>query len=220
MSIGQETRNTEPPQDSISDNGPGNLRSTDWGTATAVADVLVSNHDEDIIERHPEATEAQKKKIDYDLQKINTAVKHLTIDPNVEADHKRELKSAAQLLSDLRNPETGGLGCSLENLKTAVSNCDSVFSVCQMLWNQPETRNYLQEMQDSSFLEEMIHIGRSYIGGPLKTFPPNVNQNVYADIIRFSLVHCPQTVRFLVNLIVQKDKPITPKDAIREAFKI
>ena len=75
-------------------------------------------------------------------------------------------------------------------------------------------------MQNSAYLEEMIHIGRSYIDGPLKTFPPNVNQNIYSDIIKFSLTHTPQTVLFLVNLLVQQDKPITAKDVIREAFKM
>ena len=160
----------------------------------------------------------QQNKIEHDLQKISAAVKLLTVDTELKVDHKKELLSVAKLLSDARSPgEKPEL--SFQRLKKDVSECTSLDSMCHLLWDQEEARSYFVEMQNSVYLEEMIHIGRSYIKGPMKTFPPNINQNIYADIIRFSLEHCCHTVMFLVNIIVQKDKPVTTDDVVREAFK-
>ena len=160
----------------------------------------------------------QQKKIDHDIKKISAAVKRLTVDPEIVVDHKLELLSAAKLLSNARSPGKQQ-EFSFERLKEDVSECSSLDSMCQLLWEQVEARSYFKEMQNSTYLEEMMHIGRSYVEGPMKTFPPNINKNVYADIIRFSLEHCCHTVLFLVNLVVQKDKPVTTDDVIREAFK-
>ena len=64
----------------------------------------------------------------------------------------------------------------------------------------------------------MIKIGRSYISSPLKSFPPDVNQNIYSEIVKFSVRHCPQTVTFLLNLIVKKDQEINSNNVIRIAI--
>ena len=130
-----------------------------------------------------------------------------------------ELLEAAKLLNESRIPEIKEpFHCDFEALKETLSECEDLSSLCQILWQQDEARKCLLEMQNSSYLEEMIHIGRTYISGPLKNFPPDVNKNIYSEIIRFSMIHCRQTVLFLLNLIAQKDKQITPNDVVRIAI--
>lgn len=46
----------------------------------------------------------------------------------------------------------------------------------RLLWGNEEARVFVQQMQHAVALEEMFKIGRSYVDGPLKTFPPDVNK--------------------------------------------
>ena len=101
-----------------------------------------------------------------------------------------------------------------------MSECQDLDSMCQILWRQPESKHFFQEIQNAVFLEEMLRIGRSYISGPFKTFPPDVNRNLYSDIIRFSLKHTPQTLALLISLIVPMDKSVTTGDVVRVAHFI
>ena len=75
----------------------------------------------------------------------------------------------------------------------------------------------MNELQNSVNLEEMLKIGSSYLPGPFKTFPPDINRNLYSDIIGFSLKHTPKTLLLLTSINVPKDKPVTTGDVVKVA---
>ena len=161
---------------------------------------------------------SQQKLIRNDLKKITNAVKLLTVDPGITLDHKVELERAAASLSEARSTKFDS-SVDFDKIKNGVTECTNMEMMCKLLWEQDTVRTYFQDMQNSAYLEDLIRIGRSYIESPLKTFPPNINQNLYSEIIKYSLLHCRSTVLLLVNLVVDRDKPITTSDVIREAFK-
>ena len=158
----------------------------------------------------------QTRKLDHELAKISEAVKLLTIDPENKLNHKVELSHAAQQLDGTREGKFFA-DTKFNDLKEELGECQDMESVCQTIWSQLEARNFLNEFQNSEILEEMLKIGRAYVSGPFKTFPPDANRNLYADIVQFSLRHTPHTLNLLVNLIVNKDKPVATSDVVRVA---
>ena len=162
-------------------------------------------------------SKTQQQLIKNDLRKISEAVNLLTVDPENNINHKVELENIVRTLSEARSAKADQI-LDFETLKQKVTTCETFESFCDALWSDQSVRVYFQEMQNSAYLEELIRIGRSYVDGPLKTFPPNVNQNIYSEIVKFSLLYCRETVMFLVNLVVKKDNPVTSSDVIREAF--
>ena len=124
---------------------------------------------------------------------------------------------AAKILDEIRQPGRSK-DLDFESLKESLSLCQDLHSLCLIIWNDKDAKSCLLEMQNSTFLEEMIHIGRSYISSPLKSFPPDINQNIYSQIVKFAVRHCPQTVSFLVNLIVKKDQEIDTNNVVRIAI--
>ena len=61
-------------------------------------------------------------------------------------------------------------------------------------------------------------MGRMDTHGPLKTYPPDINGNIYHKIVQFALNHSKSTVMFLMNLLVEKNKPVTNQDVIHVAY--
>ena len=76
----------------------------------------------------------------------------------------------------------------------------------------------LKKMEHSVNLEEMLHIGRTFVDSPLKSFPPDLNQNYYHEIIKFGLLNSRSTILFIINLVVKKERAITAKDVIHVVF--
>ena len=159
----------------------------------------------------------KQSKIEKDLEKIQSSVQRLVLDPNVVLDHKKELLNAAKLLNSARNSSTEE-EFDLDKFKTDILRAENMDSCLQVFWQCPEARSFLQQMEQAVCLEELIHIGRSYVNGPFQTFPPNVNQNLYAEIIKFGLKHSRKTVLFLVNIVSKKDASISPNDVIKISF--
>ena len=52
---------------------------------------------------------------------------------------------------------------------------------------------------------------------PFKTFPPNINRNLYSDIIHFSQKETPETLLLIVNLIVPKHNPVNSNHVVKVA---
>ena len=101
-----------------------------------------------------------------------------------------------------------------------MSECQDLDSMCQILWQEQAAKQFYQEVHNAEFLEEMLKIGRSYITGPFKTFPPDANRNLYSDIINFSHKHTPQTLSLLTSLVVPMDKPVTTGDVVKVAHSL
>ena len=157
------------------------------------------------------------KIINHDLEKVLESVHLLTIDPNIKINHTDELVSAAKLMNEARgNFEVDET--NFAKLKNDILMSENLESCLQTFWKCNEARNFFNQMGNAECLEELIHIGRSYVSSPLQTFPPNINQNLYSEIIKFGLSHSRNTILFLMNIVTKKDQSVTPDDVIKIAF--
>ena len=164
-----------------------------------------------------ETRTSKQTKIDHDVNKVKSAVKLLT-NSDTNLDHKKELEKAAKMLNDARKPFQ--FDTQLEELKPKLGECKDLETLVHQLWNNPEAKQIFQQIEMSSTLENFLEIGRANVGGPLKTFPPNVNENIYHEIIKFSLEKSKSTVMFMLNLMVDKNKPVKAHDVIKMSYII
>ena len=152
------------------------------------------------------------------MTKINSALQLLTVDDTANLDHKKELQNAAKLLNESRRPVN--VQCKLDDLKLKLLESSNLESLIHQLWCNPEARTIFQQIETSSCLEDFLQMGRKGAGGPLKDFPPNINTNLYSEIIKFALERSKSTVLFLLNMLVDKNKPVNTNDVIHIAFLI
>ena len=149
---------------------------------------------------------------------MTSAVHQLTIDPVNLVDHMKELEDVAKLLSrtriDMRVDSQG----NFQETKEKLNNCKNMDEIVSVLANTPFVRSQFSLMEQSSILEEMLGLCRSYKKGPLNSFPPNINRNLYADVVRFGLQHAPKLLSLLVDLQTDKDKCISPQNVIKIGF--
>ena len=160
-------------------------------------------------------------KINSDLEKVAFAVKQLTIDPLNPVDHRKELEAAAKLLNKSRNSssvEKEEMDSDFSETRAKLTNCKNMEEIVVILAESPFIRNQLSTMEKSSILEEMLSMGRSYNKGPLNSFPPNVNRNLYADIVRYGLENAPRMISLLIDLHTDRDKCISPENVIKIGF--
>ena len=205
FSVKMENETSEEP-----DNVPETM-DTDHGSGSieTLIDIDVAYHaDTAPVSRGFEAVQNQRCKVD------NT-VRQLTRDTSSSLDHSTKLNEASSKLNNLRKtPESADIG--LDDLKKNIKESDTAREALESLWSCCGIRDFFANREASASLEEMLLL--SSLKGPLSDFPPNINQNVYSDIINFGLEHSRGTVTFLLNLLVRKEKPVEPKDTIRIAF--
>ena len=159
----------------------------------------------------------RQQKIDQEVAKIASAVTLLTIDASKPVDHKAELEAAASLLNKAREPKKLD-NENLESLKLDLIECSDIESLVHKIRMNTETRNVCQQMEFSSVLEDFLQLSKSSLDSPLQTFPPNINQNLYHEIIKFGLHKSEDTVLFLLNFLVEKDKPVETDHVVKLAF--
>ena len=140
----------------------------------------------------------------------------LTEDPNAPPlNHKDCLRQAASKLDNLRqHPEE--IFINTEEIKAALRESDDPQYILQKLSGIDGIKEYFRRKEASSRLEEMMLVSR--IKGPLSEFPPDINSNVYSNIINFAVDHCPDILQMLLDIIVQRGKPVQEKDVLRVSF--
>ena len=166
----------------------------------------------------PLAADSSQPTINQDHNKVKSAVKKLTIDNDKQVDHKMEISEAAKLLQSARIEDSNESQVDFEKFQSELVSCNSFDSMMKLIWREESVRNYFRKMEHSVHLEEMLQIGRTFVDSPLKDFPPDLNQNYYHEIIKFGLLHSKNTVLFIMNLVVKKEKAITVKDVLQIAF--
>ena len=142
-------------------------------------------------------------------------VKQLTEDPGAKhLDHSKCLMKAASQLNTLRQQPYNALDG--EHLKAAIEDLDDDKSILEKLWNTHGVKEFFSRKEAAARLEDMLLV--STMEGPLKDFPPDVNKNVYSELISFGIVNCPGVMLLLVDLLVQKNRPVQEKDVLKVSF--
>ena len=48
-------------------------------------------------------------------------------------------------------------------------------------------------------------------------FPPDVNENIYCQIVNYAMQECPKLIALVINLVVRRENPVMPKDVLKIA---
>ena len=161
------------------------------------------------------------KKIKADADKMTWAVQQLTLDPLHPVDHRQELEEVARKLNKVRISSSGDQheeDAEIQNLKLGISKCEKKEDVIKVLSGLTYVREQFSFMERSSMLQEMLQLSRSSNNSPLSAFPPSVNSNLYASIIRLGLQHSPKLLSLLLDLQIDREKCISPDNVIKLAF--
>ena len=164
-----------------------------------------------------EISSSERAKLEQEHQKLSDAVQKLTIDPKRAVDHQSVLEGVAKRLNQARVESIKDNNVDMEALKEVIKDCDSEDQVTKVLWESPWIQSKFSSLFRSKLLEEMISM-RYASGNPLISFPPDINTNIYADIVNFALDHAKEMILLLTSLTKKHESPISTQDIIRLAF--
>ena len=149
--------------------------------------------------------------------KVENIVKQLTQNSSTKIDHKKSILETATVLNNLKCHDSSEYGeDTYETIRLAVEDSNTTEDVLQQLWNCPAVRNYFSTRENSSNLEDLLALSSS--STPLNRFPPDINSNIYSDIIAYGLQHSRGMIVLLLNLLVKNDHPVQEKDVIRIGY--
>ena len=159
-----------------------------------------------------------KDKLGKEKEKVLGAVESLTIDPNKNVDHKEVLMNTARKLNIARLSTLSQVeNVDLSDLKSEVCKARDENEMAKILWSIPFFQKKFSTLINSKYLEQLLNLG-SASDSPLHKFPPNINSNLYSEIIELALNHAPDFLLLIMNLTIKHESPLTEKDVIRTAF--
>ena len=71
-------------------------------------------------------------------------------------------------------------------------------------------------LTNSKILEQLFALV-SKPSNPLISFPPNLNSNVYADIVNFAIENAPDVIKLITSISVKFESPVLKEDIIKIA---
>ena len=157
------------------------------------------------------------RKLKKEQCKLAEAVSKLTIDPGKKVDNKSALESAAKRLNEARLRKSEEDSQKIDDIKHMIENCKSEDDIFKVLWSNPQFQSRFSSLFTSKLLEQLMSL-ESHSSNPLKSFPVDINSNVYADIVNFALDNASDVILLLLNLTKMHEKPISAKDVVELAF--
>ena len=156
------------------------------------------------------------KKVEVEVKPVpKTTVQLLTPDPAVSINHKEMLSNAAtQLDGWLNDHQDGGrergTGLDVDALKAKIAGATDERSLLSGLMSDTGVVDMLCQEVADLHLSEIACLKL----GPLEQFPPDVNENVYAKIVSWSMVHAPLTFGLVARLATRSGKAVLPSDVV------
>ena len=87
----------------------------------------------------------------------------------------------------------------------------------KLLWQNPWFQSRFSHLFTSRLLEQLLSLN-STPGNPLKSFPVDINKNVYAEIVNFAIDNAQDVILLLTSLTKKFESPISTSDIISLAF--
>ena len=142
----------------------------------------------------------------------------MTKKSSTNIDHKKSLLDTATELNNLKYHDASEAGAKVnhDDIKLAIQEATSSDSVLEHLWNCPGVRDFFSKRENSSNLEDLMSLSSS--STPLNTFPPDIDSNIYCDIISYGLKHSKGMIVLLINLLIKNECPVQEKDVVRVAY--
>ena len=139
------------------------------------------------------------------------ALELLTRDPGVELDHRHILATTAKKLDRFLSARMQSASSeSVEEARRKVASAVDDKSLLAGLMSDSKLVDCLaQEIVDLQ-VSEVAGIK----GGPLKQFPPDINKNLYAEIIEWAMKEIPISLAHIASLATRRDCPILARDVV------
>ena len=161
----------------------------------------------------------ENSKLEKEREKVRLAVENLTIDTSKKVDHREALAQAAHKLSIVRvsNKQDTIDNIELSSLKSKICEAKNEDEIARILWNIPAFKTKFSTLINSKYLEQLLNLSQVSTS-PLLKFPPDINSNLYSDIIEFALEYAPDFLLLIVNLAIKHENPLDEKDVIKVAY--
>ena len=167
-----------------------------------------------------ELEDKEVTKLKKEQMNLSESVMKLTKDSSKKLDHKALLEETARKLNELRlkTQHQGALSNSeMEKLKSSLLNCKSEEDIASIVWSAPSVKARLASLNRSRLLEQVLALGFKR-ENPLNKFPPDLNKNLYKEIIDFALCHSEDLLVTLLTLTVKNESQIDAKDVVKIAY--
>ena len=172
-----------------------------------------------VMTEQEEKVDPEKRKLEKEREKVRSAVENLTIDPDKKVDHREILAMAAHKLNVARvsKYQEEIEDVSLTHLKSRLCEARNEDEIAEILWNIPAFKAKFSTLINSRYLEQLLSLA-TISDSPLLMFPPDINSNLYSDIIDLALKHAPDFLLLIVNLTIKHENPLDEKDAVKIAY--
>jgi hypothetical protein len=157
-------------------------------------------------------------KLDREQRSLAESVRKLTKDPSKQLNHKDLLENSARKLNELRLKTSSQQLCpNVAELQSSLHVCKTGEEIAQVVWSCPSIQKILADLFSSKLLEQVLSLGLKK-DNPLSNFPPDLNKNLYQEIIDFAFIHATDLLLTLLTLTVKHESPIEAKDVVHLAF--
>ena len=157
------------------------------------------------------------RKLKREQSDLADSVRKLTKDSSKTLDHKALLEESARKLNELRLKTVEQLCPNIAELKSSLLDCKREEDVAKIVWSSPSIQKRLASLFNSKLLEQVLSLGFKK-ENPLRNFPPDLNKNLYTEIIDFALIHSEELLMTLLTLTVKNERPIESKDVVQLSF--
>ena len=160
----------------------------------------------------------EREKLEREKRKLEEAVKRLTINPEKRVDHKKVLHDTAKRLNELRLSDCREeVTANVNDLKEKLNNCKTEEEIVCQLWQDSWFQSRFSHLFSSKLLEQLLSMGLND-RNPLKTFPTDINTNLYADVVNFGIDYAKDVIMLITSLTRNKESPISTSDVVSVAF--
>ena len=135
----------------------------------------------------------------------------VTKDPGVVLDHRHILSTTAKRLDSFitGRGQPASSEC-VEGAKERVAGAVDDKSLLSALMSDSK----LVDCLAGEILELHVSEIAGIRGGPLTQFPPDVNRNLYADIVEWAMQEIPGSLAHVAGLATRRDRPVLPRDVV------
>ena len=153
--------------------------------------------------------EEEKEKIEFGTQRLQVSSSLI--------DHSKELEAAAQLIANvIHEADALELKLDVKLVKEELAKAETDEEFVRVLTSRSELYDYFSVLFRAKSLSQMINLPLSPTS-PLVGWPCDVNENIYAEVVKLACNEAKEVLAFLCSVIVPKDQPIGKQEVIRVA---
>ena len=158
-------------------------------------------------------------KLENERRRMENAVEKLTLNPDKKVDHRGNLAQSAKILNESRKSNGGGDIETFDfvSFKSSLLASQNIEQVLRSLKTCPQLQFKITNLEQSKLLEQLLNMSR-LPDNPLSSFPFDINNNHYCDIIDFGLKHSPDVISLILKLSIKNEDPVNENDVIRIAY--